>query len=382
MKTILAILLICLCTGCKKKTITPGTEPPLTSEGILSKGVNLSNWFNDYSDPAQFSNRFSLSKLQLIKSRGFTYVRIPIGVTILFNAAQPGQLNSSNLVYVDAAVDNCIKAGLGVTINLHPLSNDTDIQLANDPSFGDKMAAYWKAVATYFKKYSSTKLFFEVYNEPHASAAGLTGQGYGWWQPVQEKMVRAIREATPDHSIIVGGEGWNAISGLIQLTPYNFEHIIYNFHFYDPFLFTHQGATWIGWQPAIDARNVPYPSSPEAVAPLIAGSSNTELNNNLQWYGAQRYNMDSLDKWIKVAYDWAKSRNVKLISNEFGSYKPYAPRQSRLSFLHDVRAVFEKYKIGWALWECDEDFGWITYPSANRNNPVADTGVLQALGLK
>ena len=162
MKTILSILLICLCIGCQKKTSGPGSEPPRASGDILSRGVNLSNWFNDYSDPAQFGNRFSLSKLQLIKTSGFTYVRIPIGATILFNAAQPDQLNSSNLMYVDAAIDNCIKAGLGVTINLHPLSNDTDTQLATDSSFGNKIAAYWKAVAAYFKKYSPDKLFFEV----------------------------------------------------------------------------------------------------------------------------------------------------------------------------------------------------------------------------
>jgi len=382
MKIIVQIVLISLCIGCKKNPALHDPGPGVTHEGILAKGVNLSNWFNDYSDPAQFTNRFSLSTLQLIKSKGFTYVRIPVGTTILFSATHPEQLNSSNLPYVDAAVDNCIKAGLGVTINLHAWQNDADNELANDPSFGDKIAAYWKAIATYFKKYSADKLFFEVYNEPHASAAGLTTQGYSWWQPVQEKMIRAIREATANHYIIVGGEGWNSIAGLTQLTPYNFEHILYSFHFYDPFLFTHQGASWAGWQPAIDARNVPYPSSPAAVAPLIASSSSTELKNALQWYGDQRYNIDSLDKWVKVAYDWAKDRKVEVIVNEFGSYKPFAPRQSRLSFLHDVRTVFEKYRIGWAMWECDEGFGWITYPSGNRNNPAIDIEVLQALGLK
>lgn len=378
------MLLLISLTGCKKKSVDdlPAPDPPTSVDSVLAKGVNLSNWFNDYSDPNQFSNRFPLSTLQFIKSSGFTYVRIPIGVTILFNAANPAQLNPTNLSYVDAAVDNCIKAGLGVTINLHAGQNDADIQLAGDPSFDDKIAAYWKAIANYFKKYSAEKIFFEVYNEPHASAGGLTSQGYSWWQPVQEKMVKAIREATADHYVIVGGEGWNSIKGLTQLTPYNYDHIIYDFHFYDPFLFTHQGATWTGWQPAMDARNVPYPSSPEGVAPLIANSSNTELNNALQWYGAQRYNIDSLDRWIKVAYDWAKTKNVKLIVNEFGSFKDYAPRQSRLIFLHDVRIVFEKYKIPWAMWECDEGFGWITYPSGNRNNPVADIEVLQSLGLK
>ena len=61
---------------------------------------------------------------------------------------------------------------------------------------------------------------------------------------------------------------------------------------------------------------------------------------------------------------------------------PYAPRQSRLNWIHDVRTVFEKYKIGWAMWECDEGFGWISYPSGNRNSPVADNEVLTSLGLK
>jgi len=383
MKSILPVLFLFIGIVCKKPKTTPDPlRDPVVTENILGKGVNLSNWFNDYSNPAQFNNRFSISTLLFIKSSGFTYVRIPVGVTILFNANDPGKLNHPNITYVDAAIDNCIKAGLGITINLHAWQNDTEIKLASDPAFGDKMATYWKTMAAYLKKYPADKLFFEVYNEPHASAAGLTAQGFGWWQPVQEKMIKAIREATANHSIIVGGEGYNSISGLTQLTPYNFENIIYNFHFYDPFLFTHQGAPWSGWQPAMDARSVPYPASPEGVAPLIAASSNASLNNELRWYGQQRYNIDSLDKWIKVAYDWAKSKNVKLISNEFGSYKPYAPRQSRLNYLKDVRTVFEKYKIGWAMWEADEDFGWISYPGGNRNNPTADMEVLTALGLK
>lgn len=385
MKAILPLLFLglSLCIACKKKSTQPDPPPPTEGpDDILAKGVNLSNWFNDYSDAGQFNSRFPFATLQLAKSNGFTYVRLPVGSTILFNAANPSQLNSTNLVFVDAAVSRCLTAGLGVTINIHSGQNDMDIQLANDPSFVDKVAAYWKALAGHFKKYPASKMYFEVYNEPHASAAGLTTQGFDWWQPAQEKIIKAIREATADHYIIVGGEGWNSINGLKQLMPYNYDRIIYNFHFYDPFLFTHQGASWTGWQVAMDARNVPYPASPEGVAPLIAATSNTELKNNLQWYGSQRYNIDSIDKWIKVAYDWAKAKNVKLISNEFGSFKPYAPRQSRLNFIKDVRTVYEKYKIGWAMWECDEDFGWITYPGGNRSAPVADNEVLQALGLK
>lgn len=371
--------IVILLFACKKNKTT---TPQVAIADPLSKGANLSNWFNDYSDPGQYANRFSISTLRLIQYSGFTYVRIPVGSTILFNVSNPSQLNTANLTYVDAAINRSINAGLAVTLNLHPLLNDIDSLLSHNAAFVDKIAAYWKAVATYFKKYPADKLYFEIYNEPHAAAAGITTQGYTWWQQVQGKMITAIRETTPDHYIIAGGEGWNSINGLMQLTPYTDSKVIYNFHFYDPFLFTHQGASWAGWQPAIDARNVPYPSSPAAVAPLITGNSNTVLNDALRWYGDQRYNIDSLDKWIKRAYDWGQTNHVKIIANEFGSYMLYAPRQSRLNWIHDVRTVFEKYKIGWGMWECDEGFGWIDYTGGNRNSPVTDNEVLVALGLK
>jgi len=378
MKLFAPLIFILILLACKKNK----TQSTDNVTDPLAKGVNLSNWFNDYSDPGQYANRFLMPTLQLIKASGFTYVRIPAGSAILFNASNPSELNTSNLAHVDAAVNRSIQSGLAVTLNLHPWKNDIDSLLANDADFVNKLAVYWKAIATYFKKYPADKIYFEVLNEPHASAAGLTSQGYSWWRPVQEKIITAIREATADHYIIAGGEGWNSIDGLLQLLPYNDKKVIYNFHFYDPFFFTHQGASWVGWQALIDARNVPYPSSPEAVAPLIAGSSNTELKNTLQWYGDQRYNIDSLDKWIKRAYEWAQTNQVKIIANEFGSYKTYAPLASRLKWIRDVRTVFEKYKIGWAMWECDEGFGWIDYTNGNRNSPVVDNDLLKALGLK
>lgn len=381
MKKLLIILGAIILLSCKKND----TNNPVSTNGnipSLSKGVNLSNWFNDYSDPGQYTTRFSVKTLELIKNSGFNNVRIPIGSTILFNAADPLQLNVNGLVYVNLAVSRCINAGLAVTINLHPLLNNIDSLLSNNPAFADKIAGYWKSLAGFFKKYPADKIIFEVYNEPHASAAGITTQDYTWWQSVQGKIITAIREETKEHYIIVGGEGWNSINGLLQLTPYNDSKVIYDFHFYDPFFFTHQGATWSGWQPAIDARNVPYPSSPEAVAPVIAATTNIPVKDALRWYGDQRYNIDSIDKWIKRAFDWGQSNHVKVIANEFGSYMTYAPRQSRLNWIHDVRTVLEKYRIGWAMWDCDDGFGWINYSGNDRNNPIVDTEVLTALGLK
>jgi endoglucanase len=376
------------CKKTKQSNGETGTGPvplPIITNGLppaLQRGVNLSNWFNDYSDPAQYTTRFTSSSFQQIKSLGFTYVRVPIGNTILYNSSNPSQLNSANLEKVDIGVKAAIDAGLGVTINIHPWKDDMDSTLAADPIMVDKVAAYWKAMTAYFKKYPADKIFFEVYNEPHASSGGLTTKPKTWWTPVQEKLAQAIRQETPEHFIIVGGEGWNGVDGLVELTTYNIPKLIYNFHFYDPFIFTHQGATWAGWLPAVLGRNVPYPSSPEGVAPLVAAATNADLKTNLQWYGSQRYNIDTLDKWVQRAVNWGEKNKAILICNEFGSYKIYAPRQSRITYIKDMRTVLEKYKIGWAMWEYDEGFGLIEYYGGARNNPTVDNEIVNALGLR
>ena len=97
----ISVFLVALCFSCHKN-VTPGQPSVNGTDDILPGAVNLSNWFNDYSDPAQFSNRFSLSTLKFIKSHDFTYVRIPVGVTILFNA-RSRSVECYQPAYVDAA---------------------------------------------------------------------------------------------------------------------------------------------------------------------------------------------------------------------------------------------------------------------------------------
>ncbi|MBX9782509.1 MAG: cellulase family glycosylhydrolase [Chitinophagaceae bacterium] len=103
--------------NCRKKQ-TQNIQNPVETGFIftiptLSKGVNLSNWFNDYSDPSQYNTRFTASSFQQIKSAGFTYVRVPIGNSILYNGANPSQLNTVHLQKVDAGIQSAINAGLG-----------------------------------------------------------------------------------------------------------------------------------------------------------------------------------------------------------------------------------------------------------------------------
>jgi len=349
----------------------------------LSKGINLSNWFEDASSPDEYNNLFTPEHFRTIKKSGFTYVRIPIGRTILFQPANPSVLNPTNLLYVDKAVKMATDAGLAVLMDYHPSPdyNMNERQLFNNPSAINAFVLYWKAVATYFKKYSPSQIFFEVYNEQHAAKLNSQLDQWQWWWPQQQKIVETIREITAQHYIIVGAEGYSNISYLIANKPYSVPRIIYNFHFYQPYVFTHQGASWIDNSIYPLLHSVPYPSTPQNVAPLIAETSDTAAKNILATYGSIGYNVNFLDNVIKEASDWAHAYHVPLICDEFGVYKKYAPTPDRLRYLHDVKSIFDKYNIGWAMWDFDGKFGFVTYPSGNRQNIVADESVLNALGL-
>lgn len=378
----LLILLSVALFSCHKKDGT-GNDPKsiLTAPAAMAKGINLSNWFNDYSDHAQFGNRFTVNHFTTFKQAGFTYVRIPIGSSILFQPATPSILNPVNLPFVEAAVNRALNAGLAVTINYHPASEDYEKLMSTDTVLQRKLADYWYALADHFKSYDTTKLFFEVYNEPHVATANMVpGLSRSWWDPVQLKLIQAVRAAAPSHYIIAGGEGWNSLDGLQLLLPYNVSKIVYNFHFYEPFVFTHQGASWVG-SPMDLLRNVPYPVSPALIAPVIAATADNNAKDLLTWYGGQNYDSAKLASMITPVANWAKYNHMPLICNEFGSYKAYAPRDARLKLVHDVRCILEKNGIGWAMWEADEGFGFIEYPGSDRSVFNKDQVLLQALGL-
>jgi endoglucanase len=390
MKFLLTVLcIIVTLAACRKNnnsnSLPPDDENYTTDTSYrtpLSKGINLSNWFNDYSDASQYSNRFTDAHFIMLKQLGFTYVRVPIGQFILFNHENPSQLNPVNLQYVESAVQKAINNGLAVTLNYHTASDDFEKTLPQNIASQDKLAAYWKAVANYFKKYSKNEIFFEVYNEPHVASNGsMPGTSKTWWTTVQEKIIKTIRSVDTDHFIIAGGESWNSIDGLLLLKPYKVDNIIYNFHFYDPFTFTHQGATWAGDLMA-KLRNIPYPSSPDIVKPITDTATDTEVRDLISWYGQEEWNKEKLSALIQRAVDWANDNNAAIICNEFGSYQTYAPQQSRLDFINDARSIFEEKKIGWAMWEMDEGFGFINYAGSDRNMFTTDDELLHSLGLK
>ncbi|MGB4705331.1 MAG: cellulase family glycosylhydrolase, partial [Candidatus Saccharicenans sp.] len=197
------------------------------------------------------------------------------------------------------------------------------------------------------------------------------------WPPIQKVLIARIRAKLPRHTILATGAFWSSLSTLLELEPLEDPGIWYCFHFYEPHIFTHQGAHWSS-ELVKKLRKVPYPSSPEAVKEAMALVQEEYLKKALEAYGEERWDFARIERRIRQAADWASRHGVRLICNEFGAYRIYCPPAARVAWVRDVRSALEKYGISWAMWEFDGSFG-LVYRKGNKAIP--DRKLAQALGL-
>ena len=301
---------------------------------------------------------------------GFDHVRLSVNPQPMFNAREPNKIPPEYLVSLDAAVKMILDHGLAVVIDLHPES-DFKAQLAKDDDSVEQFADFWRALAAHYSTWDADRVFLEILNEPEFTDRYR-------WLGVQAKLAAAIREGAPQHTIIAAGARWSDDDELVFQEPLHDSNIIYNFHFYEPHIFTHQGATWGAyywhW-----LRGLKYPSSPESAERAAALVPDEVDRLQVIRYGRDHWDAARIESEIKQAAEWARRREVPLVCNEFGVYREYSDPQDRAAWLHDVRTAFERNGIGWTMWDYSGSFGVVTKKDGKA---VADDGVLKALGMK
>ncbi len=345
----------------------------------LKRGINASEWFAQVYDkrgytPEHFQAWTTADDIALIKSMGFDHVRLSVNPQPMFNEREPNKIPADYLGYLDAAVKMILDHGLAVVIDLHPES-DFKARLAKDDDFVERFADFWRSFAGHYSALDldADRVFLEIMNEPEVTDRYR-------WLGVQMKLAAAIREGAPAHTIIAAGARWSDDDDLVFQEPLRDANVIYNFHFYEPHIFTHQGATWSAyywhW-----LRGLKYPSSPESAERAAALVPNEDEVDRLQVirYGREHWDAARIESEMKQAAEWARRRGVPLVCNEFGVYREYADPEDRAAWLHDVRTALERNGIGWAMWDYSGSFGVVTKKDGKA---VADEGVLRALGMK
>jgi aryl-phospho-beta-D-glucosidase BglC (GH1 family) len=339
----------------------------------LQHGINLSEWFAQVYDAKGYTKEHfeawtTAQDIALIKAMGFDHVRLSVNPQPMFRHGQADRIPADYLAYLDRAVQMILDRGLAVIIDVHP-ETDFKQKLATDDSFVEQFADYWRALARHYSSTSTDLVTLEILNEPEFHDRYR-------WQGVQAKLAVAIRDGAPHHTIIVAGAYWSSENELLFFDPLRDSNIIYNFHFYDPHIFTHQGATW-STNYVHYLKDLPYPSTPENVQQ--AAALLPDAVNRLQaiHYGLDRWNASRIDGEIGQVAAWAKHWDVPVTCNEFGVYRKAANPQDRAAWIFDVRTTLEKYGIGWTMWDYSGGFAVVT----KQNSQIhPDELTIKALG--
>lgn len=351
----------------------------------LARGVNISHWLwlPQSKDPAQ--SFITAADMKQLRDLGLTHIRLPFEPDLVWDV-HTHTLRDEGLAKLRAAITLATDAGLAVIVDPHPSSSSwaspdknplpprtADAPTPEQSGYREELGRFWRTLADALSTHDPEWVFFEVVNEPHDLADPAE------WGVSQMSIIGDIFSSAPRHTCIATGDDWGNITGLLRLHPKPDLplNIVYSFHFYEPHVFTHQGASW-GWPPWVHIKSLPYPSTPAIAEPIASAITHDQARAAVTNYGREQWNAERIRSRIEAAASWARANSVPLYCGEFGVYRQFSPPASRLAWLNDVRRALEDHDIGWAMWDYAGGFSLGSGPAGSRS-PDRDTAA--ALGL-
>jgi hypothetical protein len=382
----------------------------------MHRAINIAQWFTWPRYEAPPSQRISWppyrntpeppapSELKALREAGFDAVRLPVDYAAFKIFSHERREAVYGMLF--DTVRRIHAAGLKVIIDLHPNSRHAAwgqyavIAGFEAPAFialGDVA----EEMARRLKVFDSSRVALELINEPRLKCRG---EEQRLWQRMMKRLVERARGANSDLALVVTGACLSTPEGLIALDPAALEdaNLIYTFHFYEPFTFTHQGAQFVPW-PDKYLDEVPWPAGARPIEePLARLAAHMRSVTGLDLAARQkaeigaRYNLKKFyasgagREMIEVRFEevaqWARRHNIpsrRIFVGEFGVLrkdgdKPGARCEDRTGWLRDVRKVADKNGFSWAYFSYDGPFSIIIA----ENNRELDPAVLASLGLR
>ena len=316
------------------------------------KGVSFGGWFSqcDYSKD-RFDNFITEKDFKKVSEWGLDHVRIPIDYNLVED--EDGNYLDTGISYIQNAIDLCNKYSLNMILDVHKTLGFSFDNGENEEGFFESeelqehFYKLWEMLTENFGKYHDS-VAFELLNE-------VTDKAYcDKWNEISNTCIKRIRAICPDVYILVGGYWNNSIESIKDIAmPYD-DKIIYNFHCYEPLIFTHQGAYWIPDMPS-DLRTI-YPNTIENYKKDHAKIAKSSLSI-YEFLKTENADVSLFEELFSEAIKIAEERDVALYCGEYGVIN-LADTESTLKWYKDINSVFVKYGIGRAAWSFKEmDFG-------------------------
>ena len=309
----IALFAALACFVAQPASAAPTTVTLHASDQPFKRGVNVLGYDPYWTNVSK--RRFQWRHFAEIRKAGFDFVRLNLQA---FRHMDPqNRLDPKWLAKLDDVVREAQKAGLGIIIDEHDFdlcSDDLTVCRA-------KLPAFWRQVAPRFAK-ASRGVAFELLNEPHAKLDAAN------WNALFVELLGIVRQTNPTRIVVVGPTSWNSFKELPSLKLPADPNLLVTYHYYQPFHFTHQGASWAG-----DVKNL----------------------HGITWgTPADR-------AAIKADFDevaaWSRANDRPVLLGEFGAYdKSGTPLAMRVDWTGTIRGEAERHGFGWSYWQFDGDF--------------------------
>lgn len=338
-------------------------QPPLP----FTKGVNLTNWFQVNEVEQIHINKYTKKDFEQLKSLGCDVIRLPIHLHSHTSGQPNFEVNPLLFEFLDEIVSWAEDLNIHLILDNHTFDPSGFTPLTIDLP----LIKIWPQIAQHFNgRYKN--IYFEILNEPN----GITDAA---WNQIQGKVITAIRQVNKEHTIIVGPANWNNYQNLKSMPVYEDKNLIYTFHFYEPFLFTHQGATWT--TPSMSSlKDVPFPYQKSKMPGFPSQLKGTWVESAFNDYGRIGH-IDYVKEQLTIAVKFAKERNVPIFCGEFGVFATASPEIDRTFWYEYIRKELESQKISWTIWDYHGGFGLFENGTNGLFDYDLNIPLVKALGL-
>jgi len=324
-----------------------GTQPQTMAGSVpFSRGVHFTGWFEGFNNSKNFNfGRYGEQDFADVKRLGVDVIRVPINLPAF--TSPDYTIDPLFLKLLDKAVDWAEKYQIYIILDNAP----ADVTAKLDNSIRNFLVPVWTQMARHFKD-RSQYVIYEILNEPN----GLSPDN---WGRIQGEVIDAIRSVDQQHWIVVTGtenvDGASSVSTLSSLPRYTDNKLLYTFHFYLPYVFTHQGADWN--DPSAESlAGVPFPYDRNRMPPTPNELRGTWLEDSLRNYPSEGTTA-ALTRKIDQAVAFMRQRNVPVFCGEFGVYKYNALPEDRIRWIQFVRETLEARNIPWIAYGYFDHFG-------------------------
>jgi endoglucanase len=308
----------------------------------FTRGMNLGNGFDAPSE-GEWGVVLTEAHFEHIAAAGFDHVRLPVRFSAHAAKEAPYTIDEAFFRRIDWALEQAAARGLSIIVDLHHYEEIHEAPEAHTARF----LALWRQIAQRYADRPAT-VAFELLNEP---CKALSPEK---WNPILAQAIAVVRESNPERIVLVDSYFWAASDYLGVLALPDDANVVATFHMYQPILFSHQGAPWMG--PEYGTVGVVFPGPP--ATPLEPVPAAAAVGWVKDWFAA--YNRDPVEinpsgpKTVFAHFATVESylQNAKhrVYLGEFAAVDK-ADLQSRANFLRLVREEAERRHIGWAYWD-------------------------------